>query len=385
MTDEEFEEYFNSIVNSDEFKELDSFIKFSKQRGSTMLEKTKRCLVYQCNNGYMSFPGYREFHDFFEAYKKRKRVINYDEDGYIDLENSLYLKQPLGFAKNSGNFTVGYFLFSDGSTYLSKFPLYEADDFSNVSDENCIYNPIIATGIAKALGVDTSENTIAIKKDGKLRLFSKNFLKPNEELITFFEYKDHQKISEILSLLETNLALRKFPKDQIQKAKFDFLKQEFLAKLIGLCDQKGDNTTLIISMDEDRKKRVRLAPMYDYDFSFNVVKGNGFRKRCADNGKTDIVSFVEQYRDYPEFLDFVKTSVNILDMEKVYENIYNDTGIKIFESSKENPDLEDDYTEFLKERLKTDYTGFVNSNLRMIQKLLKSFEREKMGENIKSI
>lgn len=286
--------------------------------------------------------------------------------------------------------------------YISKFPLNYLPNKSGIFDSSCKYSPIIATEIAKELGVETSENFIGRKSNMHNVVLSKYFLRPNEELINFYEDPEesdefavqdnkeekpnpYEKISNVFNELDRTLRLRNYPNDQIEKVKFDFLKQEFLAKLIGLCDQKGDNTTLIISMDEDRKKRVRLAPMYDYDFSFNVVKGNGFRKRCADNGKTDIVSFVEQYRDYPEFLDFVKTSVNILDMEKVYENIYNDTGIKIFESSKENPDLEDDYTEFLKDRLKTDYTGFVNSNLRMIQKLLKSFEREKMGENIKSI
>ena len=315
--------------------------------------------------------------------KTKKSGIIYDQEGYIDLSKSLYLmclKQFPGCSQDNGKFIEGYYLFSDGTKYISKILLDDASEFSDVNDENCRYNPIIATGIAKELGIDTSENTLARKVSGSVRIFSKYFLKSNEELITFYEHNSHQRISDVFKELETALLLRKFPRDQIEKTKFDFLKQEFLAKLIGLCDQTEDNTTLIISVDDEGKKSVRLAPMYDYDFSFNTVRGVGFRKRHTDDGKTDIASLVKQYKDYPGFLDFVKKSVNTLDMDRVYENIYKDTGIKIFENSKENADLEDDYTEFLRDRLKTDYTAYVNTNLCVLEILLKSFEKDEIKE-----
>ena len=76
MTDEEFEEYFNSIVNSDEFKELDNFLKISANIGETAIDKLKRHLRYEHRYKHISFPGYKEFRDFFEAYKNKEKRYN---------------------------------------------------------------------------------------------------------------------------------------------------------------------------------------------------------------------------------------------------------------------------------------------------------------------
>ena len=363
MSQEEFEEYFNSIVNSKEFQELDNFLNISKMEGKTILEKLKMFLVYQQQNGSISSSEYKHFYDFFEAYRNKECKKYLDENGVLDLSKTLCFKQPIGFGQQPGNFTAGYYMFSDGSIYLSKMPLYYADEFSLVDDTNCQYIPVIATGIAKQLGIDTSENILGIQDSGEFRILSKYFLKPNEELITFFNYTPGQKISEVFNILERNLRLRKFPENQIEKAKLDFLKQEFMAKLIGLCDQTEDNTTLIVSTDEEGKKTVRMAPMYDYDFSFNATVN--FRVRECDNGKTDIASFVEQYKNYPEFLNFVKKSTSNLDMGEVYENIYKETFLKFFENPREKRIYRDDYTKF------------VNTSLHMVKMLLKRFEKRK--------
>ena len=371
MTEEEFNEYFNSIAETKEFHELSEFLKIDKHQGKTFLDKFKKYLSIQHarrDTREFGVPNYDHFYNFFEAYRKKEFSVVQDEKGLVDLSKTLNMRQPVLYASNKGIFTDSYCIFSDGSIYISKIPLHYLKGKSDVSDPNCIYNPIIATGIAKELGIDTSENVLGRKENGEIRILSKNFLRPEEELITFFEYQEHQKISEVLSSLETNLTLRKYPKEQIEKIKFDYLKQEFLAKVIGLTDQKEDNTTLIISTDENGRKTVRMAPMYDYDFSFHIAEDLGFRILESDNGRTDLVSFIEQYRDYPGFLDFVKKSVNTLDMEKVYKNIYNETGLKFFENSTENPVLKDGYTKF------------VNSNLYMAKLILKEFEREEMGE-----
>ena len=362
----EFSEWINSIEDTEEFKELDIFLHISDFRGQTLLDK----LMYYLGEGYSHKFSYSQskqrFYEFFEAYKKKESKIYLDENGYIDLSKTIYLTQPFSYTLNPGFFTAGWYIFSDGSKYLSKIPLNYKSYASEVDDENCVYNPVIATGIAKELGIDTSENYIGIERKGKLRVLSKNFLKPNEELINFFDFSANYKISKILKSLETSLMLRKFPKDQIEKAKFDFLKQEFLAKVIGLSDQTEDNTNLIISIDDDGTKSVRLAPMYDFDFSFHMMEANQFRVREADNGEIDIVSFIEQYKAYSGFLDFVKNSVNKLNMENVYENIYKNTGLEFFKNHRDNPVLTDEYT------------PFVNQNLESVKKFLRVYEKRKV-------
>ena len=167
--------------------------------------------------------------------------------------------------------------------------------------------------------------------------------------------------------MDRTLRLRNYPNDQIEKVKFEFLKQEFLAKLIGLKDQKADNTGIIISI-VDGKRCVRIGPMFDYDFSFKAAEDSILRSRKADNGKADIASLIEQYKDYPGFLDFVKKSVNTLNMENVYKNIYRKHGLKFFENYQDNTVLA------------KKFTSVVNANLDMARATLYAIENERKGE-----
>ena len=91
--------------------------------------------------------------------------------------------------------------------------------------------------------------------------------------------------------LTRNLELRQFPQEEIESTKTEFLKQEFVAKLIGLVDQTADNSPVIVSVDEDGKKHVRMAPMFDYDYSFHITK-SGMTVRKCDDGQNTISSLI---------------------------------------------------------------------------------------------
>lgn len=365
----DFVEWCNNIANTMQFKELDKFLRISDYPGKALPTKLWYYLEEQYTHDFPAISNSdarKFFRNFFEAYKKKESKIYFDKNGYIDLSKTLYLKQHLGYAGNHGFFTSGWYIFSDGNKYLSKIPLNYMSYQSDIEDENCIYNPIIAEGIAKKIGVDSAKYFIGMYREGIFRVLSKNFLKSNDELINFLKFNAFDyNISDILEELESKLLLRKFPKEQIETIKFEFLKQEFLAKLIGLSDQKGDNSALIFSVDEEGKKSVRLAPMYDYDFSFHMQKGKEFRSRESDNGRIDIASFIEQYRNYPGFLDFVKKSVETLNMEDVYEDIYKSKGLDFFKNHRENPVLTEEYTKF------------VNHNLDIVKNILKKIEKRK--------
>ena len=384
MTAEDFKEYLESIKDTTELQEIENFLKISRQKGEINFDKWYNYLRIQhprTDIREYGIPDYNHFKDFFEAYRKKESRTEFDTRGLIDLSKTLYMRQPVLYASGKGEFTDSYCLFPDRSIYILKIPLHYFPNKSEIVDSACAYNPVIATGIAKELGIETSENILGVRRDGQIRILSKYFLKPNEELVNFYKPEESkefamqgeeiaevdEKISDIFKELDKSLTLRNYPKDQIEKAKLDFLKQEFLAKLIGLNDQKWDNTGLIIS-NEGGKRSVHMAPMFDYDFSFQVAEDLDLRVRKADNGKGDIASFIEQYRYYPGFLDFVEKSVNTLDMGKVYNNIYKETGIKYFSNYKENS------------RLALKYTNIVNKNLDIAKSLLKTYEREDMGE-----
>ena len=370
MTDKQAEQYLNSIVNTDKFKEIDGFVGISRLlTPDSMFGKFKKYLGFshpRSDTKESFIPDYEHFKNFFENYKNGNFRIKYTEDGEVDLKNTLYLEQPPRFARATGFFTDSYILFADGSIAILKYPLNYKSTRSDVSDKDCIYCPIIGTGIAKAIGVDTSENIIAKRKDGQFRILSKNFLIPGEELITFLGEGRNLEISYILEQLDRAEVLRNYPLEEINHVKLDYLKQEFLAKLIGLKDQKADNTGLVTSMSRNGR-HVRLAPMFDYDYSFFISESLNLSVNKCDDGTSSIDSLIKQYKDYPGLIDFVKSAVSSLDMGKVYRGIYNDTGLRVFENPKNNATLKK-------------FSSFVNENLRLAKKALSELVPNERGE-----
>ena len=373
MTEEEFREYIDQIKDLPEFREIDNFIHLSENpRGDTLPDKVVDYLKYnhpKPDSDKMFDPDFDHFYEFFENYRRKEYHPVYNDEGFLDLKKTSFLVQPPMYAKSTGWFTDGFFLLPDGSNVLSKFPLSMKATRSGVADKNCIYCPIIASGIAKTIGVSASENTLARWRDGMSRILSKNFLNSGEELITFYSNPSDsriQKTSEVFEILDESLSLRHYPKAEVEQAKLEFLKQEFLAKMIGLMDQKSENTGIIISGDST-DRHVRLAPAYDFDYSFFIGENTNLPLRVADNGQADIGSFIKQYKDYPGFIDFVNRSMVSLDMKKVYQNIYGDTGIKIFEHPEGNETL-------------TRFSGYVEQNIAKAKQTLRAIQPEERGE-----
>lgn len=375
MTEEEFMKYFDSIQDTGKFIEIEDFIKFGNYSSpDTLYGKLSRYLgffhsredVLDEDGRIKHFvPDYNYFKEFYEKYKNGEFKPTRNDEGYINLKNTLYLEQPPMFARATGWFTDSYLLFPNGGVAISKYPLHYKSTKAGVSDPDCAYCAVIASGMAKALDVSTSENTFARRKDGQLRILSKNFIRDNEELVTFMEDTKIQRSSDVLVEIDQALMLRNFRAKDIADVKFEFLKQEFFAKLIGLKDQKASNTGILTSVDSNGR-HVRLAPMFDYDYSFFIGEGKDLPLLVCDNGEADISSVIKQYKDYPGFLDFVKQSVN-LDMNSVYRSIYEDTGIKEFEHPEGN------------ERLKR-FTDFVDVNLGKVKQTLRDLEPNERGE-----
>lgn len=367
MTVEEFKNYIEENQNSDEFKKLMEWIGIDCDQNifETIIEYLKHNHA-KIDTIDFFVPDFDHFYNFFECYKKKTFEMAHIDTGEINLSETPYLKQR---KKNAtGYFTDGYIILPDESMYILKYPLHYKYGKSGVRDCACQYASIIASGIANLLGIDTSENFLFVMPNGQDRLGSKFFLKPNEELVSFYDHWKIESISGILNELRNTLWLRKCPNEKINEIEFEFLKQEFLAKLIDLDDQAADNSGLIVSTSgEGTKRSIRMVPMFDYDFSFMFSEHSTIMRRKCDNGQTDISSFIKQYKDYPGFMDFVRRSISILDMNKVYDNIYEKSGLQIFSEQLEDPIL-------------LEYSEFVNRNLKLAKKTVKELDENAREE-----
>jgi len=374
MTEEQFKSYIDTIKDHPKFKKLDKFIRMTKLIDDkdiyeNIIQYVKMFCYKTAERGWERIPNYEYFKKFMDEYlKDKKEVLKFNEEGYLDLRETLFLKQPFKFAGNSGNFFDGWIVMADDSKYISKLPLdYRGN--SGIGNPYCKYVPIISSYIAKQLNIDTAEYMFARLSNGQTRIISPNFLKENEEIITYSKQdSENTMIASELDVLTENLALRKFSEKEIEKAKFEFLKQEFLAKIIDLKDQKPDNSPLILSVDKNGERHVRLAPMTDYDYSFHVVPEYlTLSQRRCNNGKADIASFIEQYKDYPGFKEFVKRCISEFDMKKVYEQIYKDIG---------NPKFKD----YENDEEMISFIEFAENNMKKAKETFDKLYREERGD-----
>jgi len=333
MDFEEFKDYINYIKETNEFKKIAEFTRMTDaNQRLDMFENIKTYLgMYHPRTDCAEFgqPDCVHFMRFFEKYKNNEKAnIVLDDNGFIDLKNTLHITQPRRFFGGSGCFLDKQIMLTDGTKYIVKLPL-DYKGYSDVRNRYCMYNSIIASNIAKILEVDTAEYRLGRLNNGQHRVLSKNFLKPNEEFVTFTDNEDT--VSGHLNKMKDALTLRKYSEKEIANCEFEFLKQEFIAKLIGLKDQTPDNSPLIQSIDEEGNKHIKMAPMMDFDYSFHIAthRDDMIVRKC-ENGKADIDSLIREHKDYPGFDEFVKSSLEKLNMEQIFRNIYEETGLAKF-------------------------------------------------------
>ena len=373
MTEQEFKEYIIKIENTEEFRHLLEILNI--EVGNEGVFKAVKRYLYENHprtiNGWFRGEDYDQFVTFYEAYKKKTFQIFRTSTGEVDLGKTPYLKMYRSFRERIGFFTEGYIITPDETKYILKLPICLNSGISEVYDDECKYACMLASEIARTIGVATSENFIVRLPIKNSRIASKFFLEPDEDLEYFIPEKRDVTISEVLAALRGKLTLRHYPEDVIKRVEFEFLQQEFVAKLINLDDQAPDNSGLIVSLDASNKRHIRMAPMFDFDFSFFFLKNPEIMRRKCDNGKADVGSLVLQYKDNPDFIAFVRNAVKVLNMERVYANIYERTGLTFFGEDR-------------RERGLKKYTHFLNKNINMAKKALEIIDGKLMdtGEEL---
>ena len=360
MNFEDVKAYIDSVKGTEKFRNLEQFTHMTTMDGNKDFFENIQDYVshwhYKRGSNKFFDPDYDYFMSFLKHYfSDQPTEIIYDEKGRVDMKKTLHISRPRRFC-GKGSCLENAIIFPNGRIFYCKRPFHLlAMNMKDANRKYFLYSGLVASYVAKAVNVEAANITLGTSVNGMPNIMSENVLQQNEELISYADVDDTEevKVSEQLDILGETLRLRKFPEDEIEQTRLDFLKQEFIAKLIGLRDQKASNSPIIISTDEKGQRHVRMAPMIDLDVCFDIGKGEvcSLTRQC-DNGKDDIVSLVEQYRIYPGFMDFVKQAVQAINMKEIFNKIYTETGLVEFEEEQDN-----EMTQY--------FEGFVNANVRI--------------------
>lgn len=193
------------------------------------------------------------------------------------------------------------------------------------------YNNILVPAIMTQFEIEHAEYFLGIEK-GKRCIISPSFLKPDETLILgdevlgdeFLLTTKSACINERLNKMREYLEQKGEDDEFIRKQQLEHLKQLFAEKFIEMIDFHEGNWGII---KNTKKKQYRTAPFMDYDNSCEKV-GSDEDNYVADR-KTSLKDFIEYYRDFPGFYEFVKKAYNNFNLRQAFQDSYNRTHCKI--------------------------------------------------------
>ena len=315
-----------------------------------------------------------KFFGLLEDYEqKRYREPLRDDKGLVNLldsgfnsGNAFYTGKIKLMQVGKGTFREGIYISTDGKEHIKKRTMDlepQMNDFKH--RKQLRYNGVIANQVFKSFGEESATYLPAIKFPPYYYIISENFLKENQELITFddlYHEKDKEcyKHSEILKLLEGNIRIRyknsmdeKEYNELIKKLELQYSKQAFIKKIIGLGDEKIGNLGIVLttSGEEMEIPQIDMSPAFDLDMSFNIADEANMYRITTDNEKNDIKSFVEEFKKVDGFSDFITNVINIMKKE---DELIDDIINKSYEVSKAKYFKDEDnitnYKNYLKAR-----------------------------------
>ncbi len=146
---------------------------------------------------------------------------------------------------------------------------------------NSEYSELISCALAKQAGIETAEYDMVSYK-GDTGLITKNVCKEGEEMISLYELigngpdsetcPDTIDIYHVFDSLDEKLQMEGFDDNEIDSCMLSLRKQLLFDLTIMEADRHLENLSLIFGKDENGKRTVRLAPMYDTEAA--LVLGN---------------------------------------------------------------------------------------------------------------
>lgn len=229
---------------------------------------------------------------------------------------------------------------------------------------------------------------------------TKNFLNDEETLIEGNSIiKDNPKKKRIKfeSLLEsTEKYVKKHYKkyksteDELLKARTDIrrglIKQTFFNKFVFNENESNKKWGLI----KDKNNRLRLAPLFSYDFSCGAEPIEKGHHRCINGNKEDIQTFMLKYGKETWFREWIKDFVLPFDLGSTIQAMHSQTGVvltdeeyeyysflfgQMKEKVQEVVDLNYDENEIRKRKnIRTRLKEFANSSVQRAKRQFSSYD-----------
>lgn len=204
---------------------------------------------------------------------------------------------------------------------------------NNKAEEVAFYNNIVIPYIASEIfALESIEYLLCNDESNYNRKYILTFdaKREGEQLIEwkeFFSDKSFGEMIRVKNTIERIEAMKKFLIDKdfdeniIKKLEDQCIMQFIFKKFI---DYKDDSLINMSLGFNEIKKEARIFPIYDVDFSSGItnsiyVYGEGDNATEADNGKTDLKSVIEQFKDRKGLKEYLKLIIDRFDMEKVFE------------------------------------------------------------------
>jgi hypothetical protein len=279
--------------------------------------------------------------------KKYNEHIDPDEDGIINLNDYAFEISRRRLADSKiGKFWI---LSSNLDSYLATVPANMStqikSEYLNISEKNNFLIP----QLAKQIGIDATiyykgEYTNEHGTFENLHL-TKNFLQGKEKLIrgkAFCKGNPNRLLLDFEKILETtdkyikkHYKKYKLPNEDLEKARIEIreglIKQTLFNKIVFNENESNEKWGLIQGEDN----RLRLAPLFSYDFCANVQTIGKTQHRVVQGNKEYIEDFTLQYSKEPWFKSWIDNAVVSLDLGKAIEDMERKTGVTLTDNEKE--------------------------------------------------
>ena len=325
--------------------------------------------------------------DLYDIYvsKEYNEPIDPDEKGIINLDDYAFevSKRRLDKSKIGSNWIVS----SNLEAYLITDIPSKQTDIRNKFIPISKVNNFLLPQIAKQMGLDATVYYMGVYTDqyGTLSThhLTKNFLNDDETLIQGNSIiKDNPKkrrinfeaqLETVDKFVKKHYKKHKLPQEELDVAREEIkrglIKQTIYNKFVFNQNESHQKWGLVQGKD----KRLRLAPIFSYDYSAGVEPLNKSYGRAVQGRREDIETFMVHFSKYPWFKEWIATKVLTFDLDKAVSDMTRRTGLELTQEERE-------YYDFLfgKMHAKVLSVCEVNYDRNLVEKLRK----EKIGDKV---
>lgn len=294
--------------------------------------------------------GIKGLEKLYSKYNGKPTELIFDENGRLDIDKMGYVETAVGVSGTAK--LAKWILHPDLSTGIIKRGMEYSNHIKDSNEKEkigkkCRYTTLTAMAIADLMGQDVARYYIVKEKnesDQNLpRIYTPNFLKNNEELFSFLNISDDSNImykfrgngmfvdiDTEIQKLEYFLYSRRFPSEQIEQVKKDFIKQCIVSKICNNKDEAKRNIGIVVSNNNKENKierNVKMAPMYDLENCF-IPEVCIWEREVG--GDKSLKGVIDKYTKLDWCNDWLKKAIkNINNLDQVYDRVKQMSNIEV--------------------------------------------------------